>query len=387
MVVKNILNLRFVAPKTKSALKSVLFLSTLFLLGACADKPETAAPENYSVKNNIITLTENSTIKSRLVIASPTEELVNIDLVVNGFVKAIPSQYAQIAPPFAGRITQSYIKLGQKVNVGTPIFSLSSSDYYAAQQDYLANVQELKNAEINLKRQQDLFDNAVGVKRELEEAQTDYSIKKLAVDNATASLRVYNVNPATMKMGEALVITSPIAGTVISNDLILGQYIKEDSEPLVTVAELNKVWVAAQVKEKDLAILNDLDEVELTSEAYSNLPFTGKVVNIGQVVNEETRSVEILIEVDNTKNSLKPGMYVSVKLKDTGKQTLVVPAKAVFQQNDSQFVYVQVGPDQFKKQNVTTFSTEDANKTAILEGLNATDKIITDGGIYLLQAK
>jgi membrane fusion protein, heavy metal efflux system len=372
----------------KQFVKKIIILGLLCVaLWSCNSKTETSTPENYTVKDNVITLTEESTIKSRLEVANVTQEIVTVDLSVNGFVKAIPNNYAQIAPPFAGRITKSFVKLGQQVSKGTPIFELSSSDYYAAQQEYLANVQELKNAEINLKRQQDLFKNAVGVKRELEEAETDYRIKKLAVDNATATLNVYNVNPTKMKMGEALVITSPINGKVITNDLIIGQYLKEDSEPLVTVAELSKVWVAAQVKEKDLAILNDLDEVELYAEAYSNQPFSGKIVNVGQVVDEETRSVEILIEVNNQNGHLKPGMYVNVKLKDTGKQTIVVPAKAVFQQNDSQFVFLQVGPDQYTKKNVTTLSTPDPNTTAILEGLHLNDKIITNGGIYLLQAK
>ena len=368
-------------------LNSWLAITIGLTLGSCSNKPEQTTPENYVVKNNIITLTPESAIKSYLVIASPTQKVVRTDLVVNGFVKAIPSQYAQIAPPFAGRITQSFVKLGQPVKRGTPIFALSSSDYYTTQQEYLADVQELKNAEINLKRQQDLYANGVGVKRELEEAETDYQIKKLAVDNATATLHIFNVNPTKMKIGEALIITSPIAGTVISNDILIGQYIKEDSEPLVTVAELSKVWIAAQVKEKDLAILANLDQVTLYAEAYTEQPIQGKIVNVGQIVNEETRSVEILIEVTNQNNNLKPGMYVSVKLNDVGKQTLVVPSKAIFQQNDSQFVYLQIGPEQFKKQVVSTLSTESPNETAILEGLNITDKIIADGGIYLLQAK
>lgn len=390
MIIVNFNNLsRVFGIQTKQQfVKKIAILALLSVaLWSCNNKTETVTPENYTVKDSVITITEDSTIKSRLTVETVNQEIVTLDLSVNGFVKAIPSNYAQIAPPFAGRITKSFVKLGQQVTKGTPIFELSSSDYYAAQQEYLANIQELKNADINLKRQQDLYKNGVGVKRELEEAETDYKIKKLAVDNATATLNVYNVNPLKMKMGEALVITSPITGKVITNDLIIGQYLKEDSEPLVTVAELSKVWVAAQVKEKDLSILNDLDEVELYTEAYSNLPFTGKIVNVGQVVNEETRSVEILIEVANTNNNLKPGMYISVKLKDTGKNTIVVPAKAVFQQNDSQFVYLQVGLNQYKKQNVTTISTSDPNKTAILKGLNITDKVIIDGGIYLLQAK
>jgi len=371
-------------PKLKKAFAIAI---AFFALTSCKKETQEIPVENYSVKDNIITLSENSTIKAQLQIAVAQKEKVSLDLDVNGYVKAIPSQYAKIASPFVGRITQSFVKLGQQVKKGTPIFAISSSDYFSAQQTYLTNFQELKIAEINLKRQQDLFKNAVGVKRELEAAELDFKIKKLAVDQATATLQVYNVNPAKMKIGEALIVTSPIAGTVIFNDLIIGQFLKEDSEPLVTIAELSNVWIAAQVKEKDLAILKNLSEVTLFAEAYSNSPFSGKIINIGEVVNEETRSVEILVEVDNQKKQLKPGMYVSVRLKDDGKEALVIPTKAIFQENDHSFVFIQVANNQFKKNKITALSTNDPSTTAVLEGLNETDKIITAGGIYLLQAK
>lgn len=367
--------------------KTNAFVFLFVVLLGCEQKNESSSEENYLIKDHIISLTEKSTIKSRIKIEKASQEVVHLDLDVNGYVKAIPNQFAKIAAPFVGRITKSHIKLGQKVKKGTPIFSLSSSDFFIAQQTYLTTYQELKVAEINLKRQEDLLKNAVGVKRELEAAELDYKVKKLALNQAVATLNIYNVNPLNMKIGEALIVTSPIAGTIIQNDLIIGDYVKEDSEALVTIAELSQVWIAAQVKEKDLAVLKNLNEVLLFAEAYSNTPFIGQIVNIGDVVNEDTRSVEVLIEVNNAQNLLKPGMYVSVKLKDSGKEMLVIPTKAIFQEKDDSFIFLQIGENQFKKQKIKSISTNDPNKTAILEGLKQSDQLIIDGGIYLLQAK
>lgn len=367
--------------------KTHAFVFLFVVLLGCEQKKESVSEENYLIKDNIISLTENSTLKPRIQIQKSTQEVIHLDLNVNGYVKAVPNQYAKIAAPFVGRITKSHVKLGQEVKKGTPIFSLSSSEYFTAQQTYLTTYQELKVAEINLKRQQDLLNNAVGVKRELEAAELDYKVKKLALNQAVATLNIYNVNPSNMKIGEALVVTSPIAGTIIQNNLIIGDYLKEDSEALVTIAELSKVWVAAQIKEKDLAVLKNLNEVMLFAEAYSNTVFVGQIVNIGGLVNEETRSVEVLIEVDNSQKLLKPGMYVNAKFKDFGKEMLVIPTKAIFQEKDDSFVFLQVGENQFKRQKIKSIATDDPNKTAILEGLKQSDQLIIDGGIYLLQAK
>lgn len=358
----------------------------LFSLSACDSKKEVTETENYTMNGSTITLDENSTIKAQIKVAKVSEELSSTDLTTTGYVKAIPTNFAQIASPFAGRITKSYVRLGQYVKKGTPIFELSSSDYYSAQQEYFSAQQELKQAEINLKRQQDLLKNGVGVKRELEEAETDFQIARLALNNTAAALKIFNINPNKMRMGQSLLVTSPIEGEILTNNLILGEYLREDSEPLVTVAELSKVWVAAQVKEKDLAMITNLDHVNLKVDAYPDQHFTGKIYHINQMVDEETRSVEVLIESENQGRKLKPGMYVNVILSDVAQQLVVVPTKAVFQQNNDQYVYVQVKKDNYQRRKITT-ATSTENKIVVKTGLKAGETIVVDGGIYLLQAK
>lgn len=360
----------------------------IFLLNcwSCKSHEETTEFENYTMNAQTIVLTEHSTIKPHIKLEKVAEELASSELLTTGYVKAIPTNFAQIASPFAGRITKSYVKLGQYVKKGTPIFELSSSDYYSAQQEYFSAQQELKQAELNLKRQQDLLKNGVGVKRELEEAETDYQIGKLALNNSAAALKIFNVNPNKMRMGQSLLVTSPIEGEILTNQLIIGEYLREDSEPLVTVAELSKVWVAAQVKEKDLAAITNLDHVSLKVDAFPNDLFSGKVYHINQLVDEETRSVEVLIESNNIGRRLKPGMYVNVILSNTAQQVIKIPVKSVFQENNNQFVYVQTKKDSYQKRKITTTASTD-QRIVVTGGLKVGETIVSQGGVYLLQAK
>ncbi|QLL57296.1 efflux RND transporter periplasmic adaptor subunit [Empedobacter falsenii] len=361
--------------------------SAMFLTNSCKNKTEqTDNPDFYWV-NNEIELSENSLIESKLKLETTKLQTIESELSSTGVVKAIPERFAQVASPFAGRIVKSFVTLGQDVQKGSPIFEIKSSEYFSAQQEYFSAQQELKQAEMNLKRQKDLYNHAVGVKRELEEAETDYKLKKIATDQTAASLKVFN-SSSRVGMGQSLIVRSPISGRVVSSDLVVGQFIKEDHEALVTVAELSKVWISAQVKEHNLGFLEELKHITFTVDAFPSKIFEGKVINIGQLLNEETRSVDVLIETDNNQFVLKPGMYVNVTLNSLDKEEIILPAKAVFQEKENQYVFVKIGDRKYRKVNVKAIGTSENNDfVRVTDGLKVGERVVIEGGIFLMGAK
>ena len=121
------------------------------------------------------------------------------------------------------------MKLGQKVSQGTPIFEITSPAFNETGSAYYQSKQEFELASKNLKRQKDLVKNGVGVQKDLEEAEVNYELKEKEKERAEASLRVFNINPKTYILGQPLVVRSPIQGNVIENNIVLGQYLKEDA--------------------------------------------------------------------------------------------------------------------------------------------------------------
>lgn len=361
--------------------------STMFFTNSCKNKTEqTDTPDFYWV-NNEIELSENSPIESKLKLETTKLQTIESELGSAGVVKAIPERFAQVASPFAGRIVKSFVTLGQYVKKGSPIFEIKSSEYFSAQQEYFSTQQELKQAEMNLKRQKDLYNHAVGVKRELEEAETDYKLKKIAADQTAASLKVFN-SSSRIGMGQSLIVRSPISGRVVSSDLVVGQFLKEDHEALVTVAELSKVWISAQVKEHNLGFLEELKHITFTVDAFPSKIFEGKVINIGQLLNEETRSVDVLIETENNQFVLKPGMYVNVTLNSLDKEEIILPAKAVFQENESQYVFVKIGDRKYRKAKIKAIGTSENNDfVRVTDGLKVGERVVIEGGIFLMGAK
>lgn len=372
--------------KTNKSTFLLPVLISVFIFYSCGNTSEKSSESTsgYTIKENHIFLEEHSNILPKLTLSTVSEEHFVRELTTAGTVKAIPTAYAEIAPPFPGRILKSYVKLGQKVVPGSPIFEMSAPDYFNSEKEYFDTKQEFRQAELNLKRQQDLLKNGVGVKRELEEAETDFALKKTALSNASAALKIFNVNPEKTSLGQPLIVRSPIHGEIVDNKIVIGQYLKEDTEPIAIVAELSKVWIVGQVKEKDIRFIHKLDEVEVKITSLPNETIKGKVYHVNEMVNEETRSIEVLIECNNPKRDLKPGMYATVLFKDASVKTILVPATAVFQKEDNQFVFVKVNALEYEKRQVETQGNVNG-KVIITTGLRNGEVIVTQGGSLMIR--
>ncbi|MCD0476354.1 efflux RND transporter periplasmic adaptor subunit [Flavobacterium sp. EDS] len=383
-------NYRFDTPRIINQKKQyrnlLVTLITATALTACGGKEETTDKQNYTLQNDTIVVPATSTISPKLKLETVINEPFQLELITAGTVKAIPNFYAEIAPPFSGRVTKVHLKLGMKTQVGTPLFEMVSPDFIDAQKNFFQAKSTFQIAKLSLKRQQDLKTNGVGSQKDLEEAETNFEINEKEYQNAIASLKIFGVNVNKLVFGQPLIITSPVAGEVITNEVVLGQYIKEDDSPKAIVADLKKVWIAGQVKEKDVRFIKKLDGAEIQLASYPDKKITGKIYHVNEIVDEDTRSVQVLIECTNEDHTLKPGMYVTVKFIDTPENTLFVPAKAVLQYNDSSFVLVQLEKGKYVRRYVETGISSNG-KIAILSGLKANEIIISEGAFYLLEAK
>ena len=373
--------------KFKNNRHSSYLLAVLSLVVYACGSPSKESQEqgqDFSVKGDTISLAASTSLRKQLQTTIVEEQSFQEEWTTAGIVRTIPNSYAAIAAPFAGRVLRSFIKLGQRVAVGTPLFEISSSDFFSAQKDYFDARQEFHQAELNLKRQKDLLKNGVGIQREVEEAQTAYEITKSGLLNASSALKIFHVDPEKLQLGKPLVVYSPIAGEIISNAIVMGQYVREDADPIATVAELSKVWVAAQVKEKDIIHLGKINNVGVQIASLPEKTFHGSIYHIGEMVNEETRSVEVLILCDNADRVFRPGMYVNLRFQDAAQQRIVIPSKAVFQQEDASFVFVKIDDNRYQKRKIQSAGSA-KGQLIISQGLTAGETIVKDGGILFLR--
>ncbi len=363
--------------------KIIIFICLPILFFACRTNESSQENVNYQYKGDTLYLSENSNVLSKIQLTTVQSTAYSTEFNATGTVKAITGKIAEIAAPFDGRVTQSFVQLGQRVRAGTPVFELSSTAFFEATKNYFQTLQTKKMMEVNLQRQKDLVQHGVGIQKELEEAETNYELARNDFENVAAGLRIFNIDPDQLVMGQALKVVSPIDGEILKSDIIIGQYVRDDAAPLAIVADLSKVWVVAQIKERYINQIQLEDQVEIYSDAYPSHEMMGKVYHISELLDEETRSVSVLIVYDNDQKLLKPGMFASIHFVNSPEESILIPSKALLQAESGTYVFIQIDERTYLKRFVKSVTARQ-NQALITEGLKAGDVIVSEGGVYLM---
>ncbi|MEC5145363.1 hypothetical protein UNH65_17525 [Chitinophaga sp. 180180018-2] len=364
-----------------SSMKLVLGLWSSLLLLSCSHQRAQTANSNYELRGDTIIVSAKSALATKIKVDTLAEELYRGTIKIPGIVKAIPNQYAEVASPFAGRIVKSYMRLGMKVKAGSPLFEISSQGFMDAQKVFFQQKAQLLLAEKVYRRQQDLLTHGVSSQKEYDEALTSYNVAKQEFDNAANGIRVFNADPGHMILGQPLVVTAPIAGEIIANRIVVGQFIKMEEPSVATVAELSTIWVAAQVKEKDLPALRSVNDCEISGVGFPDTSMRGRIYHIGDQVDEQTHSIPVLVACSNPLHLLKPGMFVTVDFKPSAISSILIPQRAILQTRNDHVVFRQIKRGTYLRQVIQVTNTE-TGKMLVRRGLVKNDLIITDGAYY-----
>jgi len=334
------------------------------------------------VSGDTVIVPENSPLLQRIRLQTVTSGNYHSHYTTTGAVKVITGSMAEISTPFEGRITKSFVRLGQKVLAGAPVFEIYSPDYFETIKSFVQAKQEKQLAIADYNRQKDLLEHGVGSKKEFEEAEAAWQIAGREYEKAETTLLIFNVNPEEISPGKPLIVRSPIAGEIVKNNITMGQYLKSDAEPQVTVANLGSVWVVAQVKEKNISLINSIDSVHVITDAHPDQQINGIVSYVGSLLDEQTRSVEVYIECKNDNKILKPGMFANIMFTRQIPDAMVIPASAVLQEEDHCCVFVQTGKNKFIKRNVLV-TTGNEKELIVNSALSVNETIVADGAVYL----
>jgi cobalt-zinc-cadmium efflux system membrane fusion protein len=332
--------------------------------------------------NDTVYVPEGSPVNNQLKIITIHPENIRIWFTTTGVVKPLSGHVAHVGTPFDGRVLKCFVKLGGKVSIGTPLFEVSSSDYLETVRICLQASQQKELAEKNFRRKQELLESGVISGKEYDEAKTELDMATKECEKTSATLRIFNLSPEEADLSKPLLLRSPIAGEVIFTNVTVGQYLRTDDEPVITVADLKKIWVVARVKEKDLGAINLNDRAEVITEGFPDKPVVGMVNYIGNIMDEQTRSVEVYLECFNDEKMLKPGMFITTRFYRQLHDAIVIPATAVLQDHRSSYVFMKAGKDRFIKKDILA-ETYGQNYIIVKSGLSEGDIIVTEGSIYL----
>ena len=348
----------------------------------CSKKASNIEKQGYVIHDDTVKVLQPNW-SDKLKVNSVKSVPYSKKIITAGSVRPIPTQYAYIAPPFAGRVVNCYVHFGQLVEKGTPLFDIACPDFTSAQKDYFQALSTHELARKDFQRKKDLTQNGVCSQKELEEALTAVTIAEKELENARTALHVYQVDDlADMKLGQPLVVRAPISGLLIENNIVCGQYVKDDVDPVAVVADLSHVWVSAQVKEKDIRYIAEGAKLNIDVTAYPGVCLEGKVFHVEEELDEDTRSIQVLSVCKNENEMLKLGMYVTVCFNGEPVEKPIIPPSALLQGATSNFVFVELSKNVYVRRNVVVEATTEQG-VVVSNGLHEGERIITSGGYCL----
>ena len=209
------------------------------------------------------------------------------------------------------------------------------------------------------------------------EAAYNAAVQELELLNASRKLTEAHPPTAT-----TYTIVAPISGTVVKVNKAIGEQVAP-GEAVIEIVNLETVWVEAPIFERDLARLGSNARAIFTTAAHPGTEFTGRVLNLGAVIDEQTRAANVIFEVPNRGRALRIGMQADVRL-NAGEsiEAVTVPKEAVLEHEGKKIVYVLLSGEEFERREVT-LGDEYGEKVAVIAGLKAGERVVTQGAYQL----
>ncbi len=237
-------------------------------------------------------------------------------------------------------------------------------------------------AKAEFERSQRLFEQQAISQKRLDEAKLRFEAKRAGYDVIAQQV---DFGGAENGGGDTphFHLKAPIAGVIAEIHFHLGETV-ETGKRLFTISNPKRVWLKANIP---LALLGRVKaatgaafKVEGYEQEFNLDQLNGKLISVGSIVDEKSRTVPTLFEIDNPENQLKIGMFAEVAVQ-TGEaeETLALPTSAIFDDNGTPVAYVHVEGEAFAKRVLQT-GIIDGGFTQILSGIAEGEHIVTIGG-------
>jgi Cu(I)/Ag(I) efflux system membrane fusion protein len=293
------------------------------------------------------TMIQNIGVRTAVVSTSKLTKIVR----VNGSIAIDPQRVAVVNARTMGWIESiPQGTEGVHVAIGQKLASFYSPDLVAAQEDFLQSLHVHDDKLVSSAR------------------------KRLEVLGIPATIiDSIQMNKSTMR---SLPIQSPISGIVLSKYIVQGQNIMPGFD-MYRIADLSHVWAVGKAYPEDVINLRVGMDVQVILQGLENTPREGRLVFVSPIVDPETKTTEIRVDIKNTQElSYKPGMNADLRIPIAIGTGIAIPTQSVIRTGERTVAIVALGKGYFAPRNIT-LGIQIGDSVQVLEGLNSGDSLVT----------
>lgn len=287
----------------------------------------------------------------------------------------------RIYPLVSGNVAEVRVSLGSYVNKGQVLAVIRSSEMATAENDLILAHSNVAIAEKNYAAAEDMNKSGIISDKEYTTFQKELEKAKSELNRASTVLSIYGDG------NKDYIVTSPISGYIVEKFVNANMQIRSDNGTnLFTISDLTKVWALANVYESDIAEISENEQVDIATISYPDKIFKGKIDKIYNVLDPDTKTMKVQIQLENKDYLLKPEMFISaVAHHKTDKVMLSIPAGSVIFDRNQYWVLVYKDKCNVKAQKVDIVSSNSVN-SYVRSGVAPGDKVITNRQLLIYNA-
>ena len=328
------------------------------LLTFSACKNDKQAAENKSSETKAGGKAEANSEEEMPTIATLTEEqikMVGIQLGViehkeltatikaNGNLKVPNNNKANATSLYGGVIKMLNVQIGDYVKKGQVIATIANPQFIQLQEEYLSTASKISFAEQELARQKELNDGNAGAKKNLQSATAELNSLRTRRASLQQQIQLMGINPGSVSnnnLESALVVTSPLNGTVSNVFAKIGSYV-DVSSPVIEIVDNSSLHLDLQVFEKDLPKIKVGQIIHFTLTNNPTTVYDATVFSIGSSFENESKTIAVHCRVNGNKNSLIDGMNITGIVSLDNITTPAVPNDAIVNADGKYYVFIQ----------------------------------------------
>jgi len=364
---------------TRAPAACVLCLAASLSLVACSKKfdPAKGAPAQPQVieSGNADTVAVDHPQDFPLAVAARVE--APNQLSVTGSVTPDINREIPVVSLASGRVVDIRATLDENVHKGQLLLRVQSPDITNAFDAYLKAVNDELLARKALQRAQDLYAHGAIAESMLEQAQDAEADAKADLNAANQQLNTLGVDKN--HPSDIVNVYAPISGVIVAQNVTnaAATGVTYAGTPVAfTIADLSHVWVLCDVFENNLPQVRVGQEARISVSGYPGLTLTGRVSDIGPVLDPTLRTAKVRIDVANP-GMLRLGMFVTANLTGRTKEVNAsVPADAILHLHDQDWVFVPAGQNHFRRVAVQAGNILPGNQQEILSGIAPGQEVV-----------
>jgi membrane fusion protein, heavy metal efflux system len=298
----------------------------------------------------------------------------------------------QVFTPYQGKIISLFASIGDDVRKGQTLFTIDSPDLLAAESNLIAAAGVMELTTRNLARLRELYKTLAVSQHDLEQGISDQQTAEGNLRAGRDAVRIFGKTDAEIdqivadrKADPTLVVPSPIEGRVVQRNAAPGLFVQPGNPPPpYVVADVNTMWMLANVVEIDSPAFRLGQQVKVRLSAFPDRVYDGKVTTIGAMVDPNTRRVLVRSEINDPQHELRSGMFGNFVISiGVPVGSAAVPLSGVVREGDgTQTVWVTADRRRFTRRTVRIGDQRDGYRQ-ILEGLQVGELVATDGAVFL----